>query len=112
MWLLQTPPEPPTPNYAVIYRDRVPDTGRTEGHVVVRSLSQQNEHREQICEEIAAIERLDLALFFSTDEAYLAYQTRPLLKRTLRDEEASRAAMRVGFVCRVTDGVFTQATEY
>ncbi len=66
VWLLQTPPAPPTPNYAVIYRSKVSKSGRTEGHVVVRSLSRRNEHREQICRDIASVERLDVALFFST----------------------------------------------
>jgi hypothetical protein len=111
VWFLLPPAARALPNYAVIHRDTVPETGRTEGHVVVRSLARHHEDRRHACEEIAAVERLDVALFFSTDAAYAAYRRRPLLQRTLRARDDARAAMRVGFVCEVSDGVLVPDAE-
>jgi hypothetical protein len=111
VWFLLPPTARALPTYAVIYRDTVPATGRTEGHVVVRSLSRHHEDRRHACEEIAAAERLDVALFFSTDAAYTAYRGRPLLQRTLRAREDARDAMRAGFVCAVSGGVLVPDTE-
>jgi hypothetical protein len=105
VWFVLSPAAPALPNYAVIYRDTVPETGRTEGHVVVRSLARHHEDRRHACEAIAAAERLDVALFFSTDAAYAAYRGRPVLQRTLRAMWDGLAALRAGFVCAVSDGV-------
>jgi hypothetical protein len=112
VWFLLPPAAPALPNYAIIYRDMVPETGRTEGHVVVRSLARHHEDRRHACEAIAAAERLDVALFFSTDAAYAAYRRRPLLQRTLRARWDAVAAMRAGFVCAVSDGVLVPDAEW
>ncbi len=96
LWLVRViaPPGDTVPDYTVL--NRLP----AAADVVIPSLSREDEDREQVLRAIAAIEDLDPAFFFSTEEAVEAHQA--LLPSTDQLED-----LQAGFLGQVRGGEFT-----
>ncbi len=88
------PPGDTVPDYPVL--NRLP----AAADVVIPSLSREDEDREQVLRAIAAIEELDPAFFFSTEEAVEAHHALLPSPDQLED-------LRAGFLGQVRDGEFT-----
>ena len=91
------------PDYTVAAREEVPELG-TVGEILMPSLSRSDPGREQLFRSIATTEELTVAFFFSTTEAAEAHRA------TTRDD-AALAALRAGFLGRLTRGEFTPGEE-
>ncbi len=96
LWLVSViaPPGDTVPDYTVL--NRLP----AAADVVIPSLSREDEDREQVLRAIAAIEELDPAFFFSTEEAVEAHQALLPSPDQLED-------LQVGFLGQVRGGEFT-----
>lgn len=92
-----------TPTYVIAGREDVPELG-VVGEILVPSVTRSDPDREGLLREIAAREALTVAFFFSTEEAIDAH-------RAAARDAASRAALRTGFLGRVTRGEFTPGEE-
>ena len=97
-WVLRgSPPLDPVPDYTVL--NRLPG-GEAAADVLLPSLSRGDEDRERVFRAIATTEGLDMAFFFSTDEALDAHQAFLPSPDQLENLQA-------GFLGQVRDGVFT-----
>ena len=66
-----TAPSLDLPNYTVL--NRLPG-GEATADVLIPSLSRGDERRQEICRAVAATESLEMAFFFSTEDALEAHQ--------------------------------------
>lgn len=101
-WLLGPGLEGALPDYTVL--NRLSDPSGTMADVLVPSLSRESHDREHVFRAIATAERLDIAFFFSTQEAVDAHQA-------LLPSPSQRVALGAGFLGQLRDGTYTGGEE-